>query len=78
MGMYTALCEWLYVMNLLDCASPSVDGRWPVAVAAPGRCSDGRAPARRPVPERTVQIDIHRYIYVRVHICMYVYISIGW
>lgn len=81
MDMYTALSEWLYVMNLLYCASPSVDGRWPAAVAAPGRCSDGRAPARRPVPERTVQIDIHIYIYMGVYVYICIYINrvvIGW
>lgn len=49
--------------HLLDYASPSVGGRWPVAVVAPVRCSGGRAPAKRPVPERTMdRIRIRSYV----------------
>lgn len=65
----TYVCEWVHTAlgaglatwvrgvggwHLLDYASPSVGGRWPVAVVAPVRCSGGRAPAKRPVPERTM------------------------
>lgn len=54
--------------HLLGYASPSVGGRWPVAVVAPVRCSGGRAPAKRPVPERTMDSDSDRIrIVVRVH-----------